>query len=110
MSGEREAFIRRICETPEDDKHLRLVFADWLDENGFHKRAEMIRIYFAGYSRDTIGTAMRRAIDLRKSMTPADWDLPAFWAGEALPVGGFANRIGFSWGRESSNGIRSSGF
>lgn len=35
-------FLRSICENPEDD-HTRLVFADWLDENGHPNRAAMIR-------------------------------------------------------------------
>jgi uncharacterized protein (TIGR02996 family) len=33
MSTDREAFIRAICEQPDDDTP-RLVYADWLDENG----------------------------------------------------------------------------
>lgn len=41
--SEREAFIRRICEEPHEDTH-RLVFADWLDENGEPERAEFIRV------------------------------------------------------------------
>lgn len=39
---EREAFIRQICERPDDDT-VRLVFADWLQENGEPERAEFIR-------------------------------------------------------------------
>jgi uncharacterized protein (TIGR02996 family) len=35
-------FLTGICETPEDD-HLRLIFADWLDENGQPERAAFIR-------------------------------------------------------------------
>ena len=30
---EREALLRAVCENPDDDTP-RLVFADWLDENG----------------------------------------------------------------------------
>ena len=37
-----EAFIRRICEEPFEDTH-RLVFADWLDENGGEGWAYLIR-------------------------------------------------------------------
>lgn len=40
--GEREAFIRSICENPADGV-ARLVFADWLSENGDEKYAEFIR-------------------------------------------------------------------
>lgn len=41
----REDFIRAICESPDDD-HLRLVFADWLEEQddvADHHRALFIR-------------------------------------------------------------------
>ena len=37
-----EPFLRAICEAPDDDAP-RLVFADWLDENGDPERAEFIR-------------------------------------------------------------------
>lgn len=39
---EREALMRAICESPDDDTP-RLVFADWLDEHGEPERAEFIR-------------------------------------------------------------------
>jgi uncharacterized protein (TIGR02996 family) len=37
-----EPFLRAICDAPDDDAP-RLVFADWLDENGDPDRAEFIR-------------------------------------------------------------------
>ena len=40
---EREALLRAICENPDDDTP-RLVFADWLQENGEEQRAEFIRV------------------------------------------------------------------
>jgi uncharacterized protein (TIGR02996 family) len=40
---ERDAFIRSICEVPEDDTR-RLAFADWLAENGEADRARLIRM------------------------------------------------------------------
>ena len=40
--SERIAFIRAICAEPDDDT-ARLVFADWLQENGEGERAEFIR-------------------------------------------------------------------
>jgi uncharacterized protein (TIGR02996 family) len=36
-------FVAAICASPEDDA-LRLVYADWLDENGEEARAEFIRL------------------------------------------------------------------
>jgi uncharacterized protein (TIGR02996 family) len=38
-----EAFIAAVVASPEDDTH-RLVFADWLEENGQPARAELIRL------------------------------------------------------------------
>lgn len=35
-------WIRAICECPQDD-HLRLIYADWLEENGERERAVYIR-------------------------------------------------------------------
>lgn len=43
---EREMLLRVVCENPDDDTP-RLVFADWLDENGEPERAEFIRIQVA---------------------------------------------------------------
>ena len=40
--SDREAFLRTIVENPEDDVP-RLVFADWLEENGDADRAVFIR-------------------------------------------------------------------
>jgi uncharacterized protein (TIGR02996 family) len=38
-----DAFLQSICQSPDDDAP-RLIFADWLDENGDPDRAEFIRI------------------------------------------------------------------
>ncbi len=43
MSPERNAFLRAICENP-DDITSRLVFADWLQEHDEADHAEFIRI------------------------------------------------------------------
>jgi uncharacterized protein (TIGR02996 family) len=37
------AFHRAICENPDDDTP-RMIYADWLDENGFPGQAEFIRL------------------------------------------------------------------
>jgi uncharacterized protein (TIGR02996 family) len=38
-----QAFLQAICEAPEDDTP-RLVYADWLEENGQAERAQFIRV------------------------------------------------------------------
>jgi uncharacterized protein (TIGR02996 family) len=40
---QEQAFLQAILAEPEDDTH-RLVFADWLEENGRTERAEFIRL------------------------------------------------------------------
>jgi uncharacterized protein (TIGR02996 family) len=41
--NDETAFIRKICEEPDEDTH-RLVFVDWLEEDGEPERAEFIRL------------------------------------------------------------------
>jgi uncharacterized protein (TIGR02996 family) len=43
MAGDRERFLEAIRAAPSDDA-VRLVFADWLDENGYEEHAELIRV------------------------------------------------------------------
>jgi uncharacterized protein (TIGR02996 family) len=43
---EREALLRAVCANPDEDTP-RLVFADWLEENGEEARAEFIRLQCA---------------------------------------------------------------
>ena len=43
MTSDGEALFRAICELPAEDTP-RLVYADWLEENGQHERAEFIRL------------------------------------------------------------------
>src|SRR5262245_7718189 len=40
---DRDALLRAIYETPDDDAP-RLIYADWLDENGDPRQAEFIRV------------------------------------------------------------------
>jgi uncharacterized protein (TIGR02996 family) len=41
--NERELLLRAVCENPDEDAP-RLVFADWLQENGEEEQAEFIRL------------------------------------------------------------------
>jgi uncharacterized protein (TIGR02996 family) len=43
---DRDALMRAICDSPDDDAP-RLVYADWLDENGDPRQAEFIREHIA---------------------------------------------------------------
>ena len=43
MRTTADAFLRAVCESP-DEEGPRLVFADWLEENGDPERAEFIRV------------------------------------------------------------------
>lgn len=87
-----EPFLRAICQAPDDDAP-RLVFADWLDENGDPDRAEFIRLQVQlARHPDAAGMAVRcEQLFLVKSRR---WiaDLPAptaMWAelvGSGLPI------------------------
>src|SRR5690242_1443256 len=62
MTPDEEAFLRAICENPDDDLP-RLVYADWLDERG-DPRGEFIRVQIglwrgAGGAPGTAGGAER---------------------------------------------------
>jgi uncharacterized protein (TIGR02996 family) len=41
--GDEPELLRRVLDDPDEDTH-RLVYADWLDENGQAERAEFIRV------------------------------------------------------------------
>lgn len=43
MTSDGEALFRAVCDNPADDTP-RLVYADWLEENGRGERAEFIRL------------------------------------------------------------------
>jgi uncharacterized protein (TIGR02996 family) len=43
MSADRQALLDALRDEPDNDR-LRLVYADWLDDNGEHARAEYVRL------------------------------------------------------------------
>jgi uncharacterized protein (TIGR02996 family) len=53
--SERDALLKAVCENPDDDTP-RLVFADWLQENGEEERAEFIRLQIEVARRFEAGT------------------------------------------------------
>jgi uncharacterized protein (TIGR02996 family) len=76
MSDEA-ALLAAIMSHPDEDTP-RLVYADWLDENGASERAEFIRLQI-GLARGTLpgrqrGTAEKRCRALEK--THGDWLAP----------------------------------
>ena len=64
MRDEIRAFLRAIAAAPDDDLP-RLVFADWLDENGRSERAEFIRVEVE-IARTTPGHPRRGALFERR--------------------------------------------
>jgi uncharacterized protein (TIGR02996 family) len=63
-----EAFLQAILEAPTDDLP-RLVYADWLDENGEHERAELIRLQPVGRQYQALDAAGQTAkLDLYVGM------------------------------------------
>src|SRR5262249_54775998 len=58
-----EAFLNDICAHPDDDAP-RLIYADWLDEQGRSERAEFIRVQCALVARPEDGALRRREREL----------------------------------------------
>src|SRR5262245_35873201 len=97
---EGEALLRAVCAAPEDDA-VRLVYADWLDDNGDPERAEFIRTQIElslleetdeqfddlkQRERELLATNAERweaeALEGITSVTIRDaWDEPFFWRG-----------------------------
>ena len=50
MTSDGEALLRAVCAHPADDTP-RLVYADWLEENGRPERAEFIRLQCEAWNR-----------------------------------------------------------
>src|SRR5947209_12547364 len=75
-----EPFLRAICESPDDDAP-RLVFADWLDENGDAERAEFIRRHIRLALNPDDWRAERRCQELFRTGGPS-WvsELPGTYA------------------------------
>lgn len=61
--NERKALLRAVCANPDDDTP-RLVFADWLQENGDEERAEFIRLQIRLADRYTIAVNMMNGQDV----------------------------------------------
>jgi uncharacterized protein (TIGR02996 family) len=89
-----EPFLRAICQAPDDDAP-RLVFADWLDENGDPERAEFIRLQVR-LAREPEAAGVERRCDELFRVKSRSWvgALPGpnvLWAEYVLP------RAGASW-------------
>ncbi len=55
MNADQAAFLRKIREQPDCDV-VRLVYADWLEENGQAERAELIRLSIENFRFYEFGT------------------------------------------------------
>lgn len=64
---DREAFLRSICEPPDEDTP-RLVYADWLQEHGEHDRAEFIRVQVEAAAADRLGFMWQKSSTRRAPM------------------------------------------
>src|SRR5260370_33292430 len=88
----RDPFLRAICEAPDDDAP-RLVYADWLDENGDSDRAEFIQLHIR-LARDPYALSVeQRCEDLFRQHWPR-WvaelpDSALLWAEMANPWGSY---------------------
>jgi uncharacterized protein (TIGR02996 family) len=102
-----QAFLQAIREEPADDVP-RLVYADWLEDNGLPDRAELIRVQ-CELTRGTRDRAafynlLRRLRDLVVRHRPAWLGLLATLAPDALFERGFVDRVSLSAERWLANG------
>src|SRR5579885_2432380 len=75
LMTDRDAFLRAICDRPDDDTP-RLVFADWLEEHGESKRAEFIRTQVEMGQAEEFGPRWRVLDKLQRKLpevTRASW-------------------------------------
>jgi uncharacterized protein (TIGR02996 family) len=88
-----EPFVRAICANPDEDT-LRLVYADWLDENGDPDRAAFIRLQIEWARTDH--KRLEHA-ELRDRVIALVRAHGAQWLAE-LPSAGISWDMGFPWG------------
>src|SRR4051794_533693 len=94
-----QAFLRAICAAPDDDGP-RLVYADWLDEQGDADRAEFIRLQCA-LAADATDSPRRREVAFRarelRDRNAVRWSegLPS-WEWERTFRRGFVERVGLN--------------
>jgi uncharacterized protein (TIGR02996 family) len=99
MPGDGDALFRAICEQPWEDTP-RLVYADWLEENGQPERAEFIRLQCEAWALrpayPTLAAARTRASELQKALGDRWYNelpvIPGVEWGD-LFVGGFIDTV-----------------
>jgi uncharacterized protein (TIGR02996 family) len=104
-----EPFLRAICADPEDDT-VRLVYADWLDENGDPDRAEFIRSQIAHHRNPRDKKAESRARWLFKThgakwraelprLQTIDWSKfeRGFVCRVSIRLGNFSDDLTYAW-------------
>src|SRR5262245_44628998 len=78
LATREQALLSAVCAEPEDDG-LRLVYADWLEEQGRSDRAEFIRVQVE-LSRTPPGEERRPALEARELQLLAahrkEWSRP----------------------------------
>jgi len=72
----REAFLAAIHAAPDDDLP-RIVFADWLDENGEPERAAFVRRHVADPTRPARARTTSTRSSNRSTGTPSSFCKPA---------------------------------
>jgi uncharacterized protein (TIGR02996 family) len=93
--SERDALFQAVLDAPGDDAP-RLVFADWLDENGEPERAELIRLQVEAARTPVYEPrydALNRRADALIAAHGAGWRLPNLRAGDQVFRRGFVEEI-----------------
>src|SRR5262245_31911453 len=93
--SDRAALFQAVLDSPGDDAP-RLVFADWLDENGEPERAEVIRLQIEAACTpfyEPRYDALNRRADALIAAHGTGWRLPNLRAGDQVFRRGFVEEI-----------------
>jgi len=89
--SDRAALYAAVCANPDDDTP-RLVFADWLDENGEAKRAAFIRAQVELHRTAGADTPAAAAYETFEAESPAGYDI-LDWSAVDAEVGAIAAAV-----------------
>jgi uncharacterized protein (TIGR02996 family) len=98
--NERDALLKAVCGNPDDDTP-RLVFADWLQENGEEERAEFIRVQIE-LARGAVDVTLKEREQTLFTANREEWEQPfrQFEVANSFRnfIFGVHFRRGFVWG------------
>lgn len=99
MTDEELALLRAICEQPDDD-NIRLIAADWHEDNGQAERAEFIRLQIEIHRRDAPSLGEMKAGAYQRGAESLRLRERALWLSQKLPSW-FGESLGVTYSRNT---------